>query len=746
MISRKFLPYAIVVLFVLTVPNQTRAAFNLDLVSQNGDGDGYSTTNNPTYSENNGFIGGSSNVKFDPVQSCRDVLEDSGLSDEDETYCVYDAQQTYFYAGGCFYTTAGICTGTQPTSNSPQDSWPPSASDNPTQFNYEIQVSIYQSELRYWPSLADMREALDAYIYGLGPDPGYDDVCSISHHPVIAFEAKASACNIYHHDGTQAAPVATLTANPASIVSGNASALSYTCTNGATSASINNGVGAITNPASGTKSVTPTATTTYTLTCTNNAGSATDTATVTVTPALTASCSVAPPTITSGGSATWTATASGGTGTYSYAWSGTDGLQGRTGNPVTVAYPTSGTKTGSVTVTSGTQTVTRPCTNSVTVNPAPPGSLSCSVSNTSPDIGDTITYTASGATAPYTWTASGGGNYGTANTATRTISAAGTYTMTVSKSEFTSDACPSVTPNAAAGQPDLIASNTSSGTATVGDPVTLSATITNQGPAGTGAAFTDLFQRATNASGANATDIGTDDNPARGPGIPFTARLSYTFATAGTFYTRACADKDSAGDSGGITESNENNNCSAWTRIVVSPEVVTLACTVDDRRPVVGENVTYTASGGTGAYTWDAADNNTDYGSGSTVTRSFDAPGNYSMTVTNSGNTRTCPAVVARNPGEPEDCGDPSGELSASPERVREGSTSTLSFSATGVDQSCTITGPTVNHPITPTSCLVDDDTIETGGLETQSTFILECDGEEVDRAVVNVVPSFDEF
>lgn len=78
-----------------------------------------------------------------------------------------------------------------------------------------------------------------------------------------------------------APPTALLTASPATIGTGKSSTLTYTCTNG-TSASIDQGIGAVSPAANGTKTVSPAATITYTLTCTNVSGTDTDTTTVTV--------------------------------------------------------------------------------------------------------------------------------------------------------------------------------------------------------------------------------------------------------------------------------------------------------------------------------------------------------------------------------------------------------------------------------------------------------------------------------
>ncbi len=68
-----------------------------------------------------------------------------------------------------------------------------------------------------------------------------------------------------------------------------------------------------------------------------------------------------------GSQVTWSASASGGTGSYNYSWSGTDGLYGYSSS-VSKLYYSNGYKYGSVTVTSGNQTITQNCTNSVQIS------------------------------------------------------------------------------------------------------------------------------------------------------------------------------------------------------------------------------------------------------------------------------------------------------------------------------------------------------------------------------------------
>lgn len=80
------------------------------------------------------------------------------------------------------------------------------------------------------------------------------------------------------------------------------------------------------------------------------------------------SCGVSPSSVRAGQLVDWSANASGGTGTYGYSWSGDAPLEGVSSNPATVAYQTTGTKSGSVVVTSGSETASRSC-GSVSVQP-----------------------------------------------------------------------------------------------------------------------------------------------------------------------------------------------------------------------------------------------------------------------------------------------------------------------------------------------------------------------------------------
>jgi murein DD-endopeptidase MepM/ murein hydrolase activator NlpD len=111
-------------------------------------------------------------------------------------------------------------------------------------------------------------------------------------------------------------PTCTLGASPATIGQGQSSTLSWTSAN-ATSGTIDNGVGAVSPVASGSRSVSPAQTVTYTGTFTSAGGAtATCQTTVTVIPPPTCTLSASPSTIVQGQSAaiSWTSTnATGGT-------------------------------------------------------------------------------------------------------------------------------------------------------------------------------------------------------------------------------------------------------------------------------------------------------------------------------------------------------------------------------------------------------------------------------------------------
>ncbi len=95
-----------------------------------------------------------------------------------------------------------------------------------------------------------------------------------------------------------------------------------------------------------------------------------------------------------------------------------------------------------------------------------------------------------------------------------------------------------------------------------------------------GGSFLNLFQVASAPSGGGTVTTlpPVSISGSMASGATRNISTSYTFPTAGTYSVRACADLNAAGV-GTITESNEANNCSAWTNIPVGIVSKTLSVT-----------------------------------------------------------------------------------------------------------------------------------------------------------------------
>jgi hypothetical protein len=201
------------------------------------------------------------------------------------------------------------------------------------------------------------------------------------------------------------APTVTFTASPTTIVSGATPTLTWSSTD-ATSCSGSAGfaTGGATS-GSVTASPAPASNTTYSITCTGPSGSASQSQTVAVLGVLSASCSANPVTIYPNQGTTWTSSVSGGTGVYTYSWSGTDSLVGLSSSASKV-YTVAGTKSASVLVTSGSQSKSVNCSNTVNVSSV---TATCTPSPASQGIGQNVTWTVvpSGGTGSYNYSWSG---------------------------------------------------------------------------------------------------------------------------------------------------------------------------------------------------------------------------------------------------------------------------------------------------------------------------------------------------
>ena len=182
-------------------------------------------------------------------------------------------------------------------------------------------------------------------------------------------------------------PTATLTANPASIQTGQSSMLSWTTTD-ATSVTLN-GASVAT---SGSQSVSPGATATYSLVATNSAGSTTATATVTVTvPMPTASISANPASIQTGQSSmlSWT-TANATTVTLNGASVAASGSQ-------SVSPTSTATYTLMATNSAGSRTATATVTVTAPPPPMPTAMLNANPTSIQAGQSSTLSWTTSNA-------------------------------------------------------------------------------------------------------------------------------------------------------------------------------------------------------------------------------------------------------------------------------------------------------------------------------------------------------------
>ncbi len=148
---------------------------------------------------------------------------------------------------------------------------------------------------------------------------------------------------------------------------------------------------------------------------------------------LSISCAANPSSVNVGNTVTWTATANGGNGNYTYAWSGTDSLNG-THQTVSKSYNSTGTKSGTVTVTSGTQSLTAQCSVNVQETQNNTLAVSCYANPSNPYTGDQVTWgaNASGGNGNYTYSWSGDENLsGNSQTVSRSYGSIGNKYGTV---------------------------------------------------------------------------------------------------------------------------------------------------------------------------------------------------------------------------------------------------------------------------------------------------------------------------
>lgn len=153
-------------------------------------------------------------------------------------------------------------------------------------------------------------------------------------------------------------------------------------------------------------------------------------------------------------------------------------------------------------------------------------------------------------------------------------------------------------------EPDLVISvdpAPSSSPVTSGQLANIVAQVTNQGGSSSGVGFTNLFQFDNDADHSSVTASDTGISGILGAGSTTSITTSYTFATAGTWYLRACADldEDFVPANGVILESDEDN-CGNWVSITVqdpnAPVVTLTASPTSGTVNVVNPGLTWGAT------------------------------------------------------------------------------------------------------------------------------------------------------
>lgn len=476
---------------------------------------------------------------------------------------------------------------------------------------------------------------------------------------------------------------------------------------------------------------------------------------------LSGSCSVSPTSVYTGSPVTWTASASGGAGSYTYSWSGTDSLSGTVAS-ISKIYTTVGTKTASVTITSpsGVTSVTlqgeKQCSGGTKVGSygstedgvgftggadstmaavcadITPAGGCCSV-----DVRETLSSTGQPVNTYYRYDAYSGASLISKSSTSVTLGGNTTRhnyfggLATASAPVSTTASC-SNSVVVGVSLADLTTGSLSPASVTAGVNTTFTAGVNNTGGAATpvfgsrmyvclssdsaclnnyltqsDSIWSRIFSFFINFAEANTSikiPLSRISIVAGGSG---TETGSYTFLSPGSYQMRFCADTPL----NEVSESNELDNCSAWTSLTVNPGTLSASCSPSPSTGYVGDSLvwTVTPSGGAGSYTyvWSGTDGLS--GTGSTVSKTYAVAGTKSASViVTSGTgsvTTACTTGTIQN--------TPTVLITATPNTIIKGVTSpridwTSSYatSCTGTNfptGGATVGSVTVSPPVTTT-------------------------------------------
>jgi uncharacterized repeat protein (TIGR01451 family) len=283
--------------------------------------------------------------------------------------------------------------------------------------------------------------------------------------------------------------------------------------------------------------------------------------------------------------------ATGGTGSYS--WSSPGSPSTGAGANFSSSFSTPGTK--SVTVTSGTQTATCSVSVSVTVE-----ILSCTPVSQNINIGGIAAFSATGGTGSYSWNAPGGApDSGSGTNFSSAFYTPGTKNVTVTSGSQTATCAVHVSVPV-----NPLQCSPANQNVNVGDIAVFSAT------GGTG-----IYS--WNSPGSPSTGIG--------------ANFSSAFSTPGIKTVTVNSGAKSA-------------DC---TVNVAKPLAQKLTCSPLTQNGTTDDYLAFSASGGTGSYSWNAPDGSPSTGNDRNFSTKFSTAGNKTVTVTSGKISTTCSAVIS---------------------------------------------------------------------------------------------------
>jgi hypothetical protein len=283
--------------------------------------------------------------------------------------------------------------------------------------------------------------------------------------------------------------------------------------------------------------------------------------------------------------------------------------------------------------------------------------------------------------------------------------------------------------------PDLTGTYLSPSSATAGS-VTLQGRATNGGTAAAGS-FTSYFEVQGNGTltWTSATTLAAGANA--------TVTANRTFS-AGTYQVRVCVD-----GGGTVSESNESNNCSGWTTLVVAaagPSAPTASLSASPTSVPLGNQSTLTWSS-TNATSCTGGGFSTGSGSpisGSVLVTPSSPSSTYILTCTNAAGNATDSETVTISGGACSGAGPIFA--TSTPNRVEPGDNTTITWTGSNVS-GCTLRNMTTNTDVktsTATACSVSD-SLAVSNVQAQTTYRLTCDS-QIKDVVVNIVPQFEEF